>query len=287
MDKEDMNNQEDMMGSNNPEVNELAQNTDDVLKDVENLLNKSEMKEKFDLGKENEKEVKKNENPSVKINISTDENTTEEAEIPLKNLSNPIDFVNYIEYELPKQNIKIKKDTFILKKYENEQNIKFIVSELNPQEELSLLMLRGDADITAAVAYEDNIITGDIFGDIKFYSLKDKKLARTISCPIKKPTQINAIDLSDDGDYAFVGFNNGNVALYELTSNKCKLINNKAHTTACINVKFIQRIDKKTFKIFLVMKREMSFLLFLKVDYLDSQLIKWRNFLKKVNILHF
>ena len=250
MDKEDMNNQEDMMGSNNPEVNELAQNTDDVLKDVENLLNKSEMKEKFDLGKENEKEVKKNENPSVKINISTDENTTEEAEIPLKNLSNPIDFVNYIEYELPKQNIKIKKDTFILKKYENEQNIKFIVSELNPQEELSLLMLRGDADITAAVAYEDNIITGDIFGDIKFYSLKDKKLARTISCPLKKPTQINAIDLSDDGDYAFVGFNNGNVALYELTSNKCKLINNKAHTTACINVKFIQRIDKKTFKIF-------------------------------------
>ena len=154
-----MNNQEDMMDPNNPEENELLQNTDDVLKDVENLLKKSEMKEKFDLGKENEKEVKKNEIPSVKINISTEENTTEEAEIPLKNLSNPIDFVNYIEYELPKKNIKIKKDTFILKKYENEQNIKFIVSELNPQEELSLLMLRGDADITAAVAYEDNIIS--------------------------------------------------------------------------------------------------------------------------------
>jgi hypothetical protein len=169
-----------------PEENELLQNTDDVLKDVENLLKKSEMKDKFYLGKENEKEAKKNEIPSVKINISTEADTIEEAEIPQEHLSNPIDFVNYIEYELPKKNIKIKRDLFILKKYENEQNIKFIVSELNPQEELSLLMLRGDADITAAIAYEDNIITGDIFGDIKFYSLKDKKIGKNYTLPFKE-----------------------------------------------------------------------------------------------------
>ena len=82
MDQKDMNIQEDT-----PEENELLQSTDDVLKDVENLLKKSEMKDKFDLGKENEKEAKKNEIPSIKINISTEADTTEEAEIPQEHLS--------------------------------------------------------------------------------------------------------------------------------------------------------------------------------------------------------
>ena len=127
---------------------------------------------------------------------------------------------------------------------------KFYISGLNPQEELSLLLLRGDADITTSIAHEDNIITGDILGDIKFYSLKEQKLTRTLPCPLKQRAQINAIDLSDDGDYLFAGFSNGNIAVYELISNKCKLINDSVHKTSVINVKFIEKLDKKVFRIF-------------------------------------
>ena len=243
----------------NVETNNLTQlNTDDILKESQRLVNdavKSKTIEEYAPNNESEeKEVKEQKKesstPSLKINTSTEASIVEEDEIPSKYLSNPIDFVNYIEYQLPKEKMKIKKNTFILKKFENEKTTKFCVSELNPQEDLGLLMLRGDVDITTAMAHEDNIITGDILGDIKFYSLKDKKLARTLPCPIKKRSQVNSIDLSDDGDYAFAGFANGNIALYELTTNKCKLINNTAHKTSCINVKFIERIEKKTFRIF-------------------------------------
>ena len=237
-------------------LNQLS--TDDILKETQTLINdaiKNKTIEEYTPtgeSKENEEKEKKKESstPSLKLNTSTESNIVEEDEIPSKYLSNPIDFVNYIEYQLPKQKIKIKKNTFILKKYENEKKIKFNVSDLNPQEELSLLMLRGDSDITTIMAYEDSIITGDILGDIKFYSLKDKKLTRTLPCPLKQKIQVNAIDISDDGDYAFAGFANGNIVVYDLTTNKCKFINNTAHKTPCTNVTFIERIDKKNFRIF-------------------------------------
>ena len=243
----------------NVEASNLNQlSTDDILKETQRLVNdaiKNKTIEEYTPtgeSKDNEEKEKKQEPsaPSLKINTSTESNIVEEDEIPSKYLSNPIDFVNYIEYQLPKEKTKLKKNTFILKKYENETNTKINVSELNPQEELSLLMLRGDTDITTAMAHEDTIITGDILGDIKFYSLKDQKLTRTLPCPLKKREQVNAIDLSDDGDYAFAGFANGNIAIYELTTNKCKYINTTIHKTACTNIKLIERIDKKTFRLF-------------------------------------
>ena len=243
----------------NVETSNLNQlSTDDILKETQKLVNdaiKNKTIEEFTpTGESKDKEEKEKKNepsaPSLKINTSTESNIVEEDEIPSKYLSNPIDFVNYIEYQLPKEKTKLKKNTFILKKYENEKNTIINVSELNPQEELSLLMLRGDSDITAAMAHEDSIITGDILGDIKFYSLKDQKLTRTLPCPLKNRAQVNSIDLSDDGDYAFAGFANGNIAIYELITNKCKYINTTVHKTACTNVKLIERIDKKTFRLF-------------------------------------
>ena len=233
-------------------------NLDDILQDTQKIVNDAVKNKTIEELNTNEEEKiieyrnKPNEpsTPGLKINTSTETSVVEEDEIPSKYLSNPIDFVNYIEYQLPKEKTKIKKNTFILKKFENEQKPKFSISELNPQEELSLLIMRGDADITSSMAQEDNFITGDIYGEIKFYSLKDKKLTRTLPCPLKKRSQVNAIDLSDDGDYCFAGFDNGNIVVYELLTNKCKLINNSLHKTACINLKFIERIDKNNFRLF-------------------------------------
>ena len=231
--------------SNN--LNQLS--TDDILRESQKLVNDAIKNKTIGETKDTEVgEIKKT--PSLKINTSIESNVVVEDEIPTKYLSNPIEFVNYIEYQLPKEKTKEKQNTFILKKYEIENNTKFYISGLNPQEELSLLLLRGDADITTSIAHEDNIITGDILGDIKFYSLREQKLTRTLPCPLKQRAQINAIDLSDDGDYLFAGFSNGNIAVYELISNKCKLINDSAHKTSVINVKFIEKLDKKVFRIF-------------------------------------
>ena len=130
---------------------------------------------------------------ALKINTSTESNIVEENEIEQEYLNDPFKFVNYIEIQLPNQKKNRKKNTFILKKYETENNPKFNVSALNPQEELSSLMLEGGENISTAMAYEDNIITGDIFGNIKFYSLKDKKQTRAT---LKKENErVNAIDI--------------------------------------------------------------------------------------------
>ena len=235
-------------------LNELS--TDDILKETQKLVNdaiKNKTIEEFipsgDTKDSNALKEEKEE-PSIKINTAIESNIVEEDAIPSKYLSNPIDFVNYIEYQLPKDRTRTKQNAFVLKKYENEKNKKFFVSELNPLEELSLLLLKGYADITATMAFEDNFITGDILGDIKFYSLKDLKLTKKLPCPLKQKVQINTIDLSDDGDYVFAGYANGNIVVYELTTNKCKLINNTAHKTGIINIKFIEKNDKKVFRIF-------------------------------------
>ena len=239
---------------NNVDTSEISKlNPDSILRESQKLVSdavKNNTLEKYAPNQELKENNSTNEKlTGLKINTSSELNTEEISEIPSKYLSNPIDFVNYIEYQMPKEKIKIKKDEFILKKYENEKKTKFSVCELNPQDDLSILMLRGEADITTAMAYEDNIITGDILGDIKFYSIKDKKLTRTLPCPLKKNVQINALDLCDEGDFIFAGFSNGNIAVFEIVTNKCKLIINNLHKTAIINLKFIEKYEKN-FKIF-------------------------------------
>ena len=226
-------------------------NCEDILAESQKLLNNTNIDELINTTKTETKEKKPEKKNSVTLNTSNDKNVIEVNEIPFKSLSDPIDFVNYIEYQLPKEKTKIKENTFVLKKYEINEKIKFEISEMLPQKELSEKIYRNDLDVTAAIAYEDNFITGDIMGQIKFFSLKDKKLIKTIQCPLKKGNSpISAIEISEEGDFAFAGFNNGNVAMYDLTSNKCKLIIYDAHKSVCINIKFLNRTEKKLFKIF-------------------------------------
>ena len=173
-----------------------------------------------------------------------------EEEIPAKYLSNPIDFVNYMELQRQKEKMEVKAETFVLRKYENEKSLKFLISKPTPKEELSKSILQGKNKITVARAHDNYLITGDIMGDIKLYSLQDQKLVDTLPCPPKINTKINALDIDDDGDYIFAGFSNGNIAVFELASKNCKLINNTAHSSPLINMKIVDKIDKKHFRIF-------------------------------------
>ena len=60
-----------------------------------------------------------------------------EEEIPAKYLSNPIDFVNYMELQRQKEKMEVKAETFVLRKYENEKNLKFLISKPTTKKELS------------------------------------------------------------------------------------------------------------------------------------------------------
>ena len=177
-------------------------------------------------------------------------NKEKEEEIPAKYLSNPVDFVNYMELERQKEKMEVKAETFVLRKYENEKSLKFLISKPTPKEELSKSILQGNNKITVAIAHDNYLITGDIMGEIKLYSLKEQKLVDTLPCPLKINQQINALDIDDDGDYILVGFSNGNFALFELASKKYKLIKNTAHKSPLINMKIVDKIDKKIFRIF-------------------------------------
>ena len=154
---------------------------------------------------------------------------------------------NYLEYQKQKESNEIKGETFALKKFEKENNLKFLISELNPKEELTKLILDGKADITAAITFGNYLIVGDIMGSIFIYSLKELKLINILTCALEK--QINALDIDDDGDYIFAGFSNGNIAVYDLVNNKRKLINIPEYIKSLINMKIVDRIDAKTFRI--------------------------------------
>ena len=125
--------------------------------------------------------------------------------------------------------------------------MKFLISELNPKEELTKLILDGKADITAAITFGNYLIVGDIMGSIFIYSLKELKLINILTCALEK--QINALDIDDDGDYIFAGVSNGKIAVYDLVNNKHKLINIPEYIKSLINMKIVDRIDAKTFRI--------------------------------------
>ena len=150
---------------------------------------------------------------------------------------------NYLEYQEQKQRNEIKEEAFTLKKFEKENDLKFLISELNSKEELNAMIL----DITAAITYDKYLITGDIIGNINIYSLEEQKLINILTPPIKK--QINALDIDDDGVYIFAGLSNGNIVVYDLATDKCKLINLSEYTKSLINMKIVERIDSKTFRI--------------------------------------
>ena len=94
-------------------------NLDDILQQTQKLVNDAitnktideiapkKPTNEFDLrNKQNEESAS-----GLKINTANETSEEEEDVIPSKYLSNPIDFVNYIEYQLPKEKTKIKKNT--------------------------------------------------------------------------------------------------------------------------------------------------------------------------------
>ena len=149
---------------------------------------------------------------------------------------------------------------FLLKKFEEENKPTFSLCDLSPQDELSLTVFREDKNFFGSMSYEDKIILSDNLGTIKFFSIKDKKLVRTLPNPIKntKKLKVFSIDINDEGDFAFFGYQNGNIAIFDLEKNKCRSIFTDIHKTNVINIKIIEQIKLPKEKQFKILSSDVS-----------------------------
>ena len=227
-------------------------NIDAVLSDTQNLLKK--YSHLIDL-----KILQKEEIPYNQIQSPTEAADLTSDEIPFDKIPDPLEFIDYLEFKNPKQKSKFQKFLFLLKKYEEENKPTFSICDLSLQDELSQLVFRGDKNFFGSMSYEDKIILSDNFGEVKFYSIKDKKLVRTLPNPTKnKKNKIFAIDINDDGDMAFLGYENGNIALFDLEKNKCQKIFNEIHKTNVINIKIIEQVKLAKEKQFKILSSDVS-----------------------------
>ena len=190
----------------------------------------------------NEKDEKLN-------NINNNYNSTSEEsnKIPKKFLINPIDFVDYLECEQPKKKMEKIKKEFILRKYEETNQTKFEVSHINKDVELNKAIFPQNEIITAIYFYDENIVTGNIYGQVKIFSMSDKKQLKLFSLlgELETNPYVTCIDISTDKRQILVGYTNGNIGFFEINSQKLKLlINDIINNCECLCIKFISREGK-------------------------------------------
>lgn len=160
-------------------------------------------------------------------------------------LLSSFDFVNYIECKMPEKEARMQKDVFPLKIYESEKKTKFTFSELNPQKDLASKLFNEFNAFIFFMVIDEKIIFGDNLGNIKFFSLKENKITKTLQYPLKNTPQIfkpYSMDITDDEVFSFVGYENGQIAIFEKA--KCKQIIKTGNTYNIINIKIIHHIKK-------------------------------------------
>ena len=114
MESNDKDKKENKNESNNRETKDFSEyNIDDILQDSKALLRTKSLNESEEKKQEQEQEPMINRRFSLRIKSSgSNEIKKFEEEIITKFLSNPIDFVNCLEYLLPQEKIKSKKILF-------------------------------------------------------------------------------------------------------------------------------------------------------------------------------
>ena len=229
-------------------------NYEDVLKESIKLLQNLNIKTPFPNNIQTKGETIESDILSRRSSISSIDSSIAARDIPRSYLENPIDLVNYLEYGLQNEkNDKLNKK-FILKSYEEKNDIKYEIMNINTDKEINRAIFLENKLITSIYYYEqDYLITGNIFGQIKIYSLKDKKKIKFIESPFlneEKNIQITTMDLTKDNKYIFIGYSNGSIAFAEIMTQKIKLvIKDIINNSECLFVKFINQ-EGRFFKIF-------------------------------------
>ena len=261
-------------------------NYEDVLKEslllLQNLNNKSPIpnvinENKKEEIKETEKLLRKSSSSSIEDYFIS------KKDIPQKYLENPIDFVNYFEYELPNEKMNKVNNKFILKSYEENNDIKFEIMNINTEKEINRIIFSDNKLITSIYYFgQEFLITGNILGEIKICSLIDKKQIKYIESPFsneERNIQITTMDLSKDNKILFIGYSNGNISFTEIKTQKIKLvINDIIKNSECLCVKFINQ-EGRFYKIIASDQQGNIFLIKIKDGFTGCRVIESQNIL--------
>ena len=256
-------------------------NYEDVLKESIKLLQNLNIKTPFPNNIQTKGETIESDILSRRSSISSIDSSIAARDIPRSYLENPIDLVNYLEYGLQNEkNDKLNKK-FILKSYEEKNDIKYEIMNINTDKEINRAIFLENKLITSIYYYGyDSLITGNIFGQIKIYSLYDKKKIKFIESPFlneEKNIQITTIDLTKDNKYIFIGYSNGSIVFAEIMTQKIKLVINDIITNSeCLFVKFINQ-EGRFFQIFATDQKGNIFSIKIKDGITGCRVIEYKN----------
>ena len=223
--------------------------------DISANENKME-EENHNLSKVDEKIKEEKEKDELSKKKNEQKKKIEESFIP--NIPNPIDFVNYIEIEQAFTKISKAYSNFLIQNHRKKSKLKSVL-EIEPHLDINkAIFTEKNRYIRSIYPKDDDIILCDLKGNIIFFSLKEKKKTKELSFPQKlfnltavddSEKIINCLDITDEHDYLFVGYQSGTICVYDLKKNVCKYSVNKIHNNmSCIELKYSHR-EKNTFHI--------------------------------------
>ena len=185
-----------------------------------------------------------------------EERKTEENFIP--NYSNPLDFVNYFEIERTNTKISQAYSNFLILNHRKNEKLKNVL-EIEPHLDINkAIFTEKNRVIKIIFPKNDILILCDLKGNIIFFSLKEKQKIKELSFPTKflitSPNDdsekiINCLDITDELDVLFVGYQTGIIRVFDLKKDSCKYTINKIHNNiSCIELRYSHR-EKNIFHI--------------------------------------
>ena len=218
--------------------------------------NENKVEDNFSLSK-SEQEVKEQQEKEQLLKKKLEESKkAEESFIP--NIPNPIDFVNYMEIEQSNTKISTAFSNFLIQNHRKTTKLKSVL-EIEPHLDINkAIFTEKNRVIKSIYPKGDIIILCDLKGNIIFFSLKERNKTKELSFPGKlfslgsvddSAKIVNCLDITDEYDFLFVGYQSGTICVFDLKKNTCKYSVNKIHNNlSCIELKYSHR-EKNVFHI--------------------------------------
>ena len=180
----------------------------------------------------------------------------EESFIP--NVQNPIEFVNYFEIEQKNTKLSTAFSNFLIQNHRRQSKLKSVL-EIEPHLDINkAIFTEKNRIIKSIYPKNDIVILCDSKGNIIFFSLKEKKKIKELSSQSKSFISniieesekiVNCLDITDEQDWLFVGYQSGTISVFDLKKNVCKYSVNKIHNNqSCIELRYSHR-EKNIFHI--------------------------------------
>ena len=175
--------------------------------------------------------------------ISNDKNY-EEIDINLiPTFKNNLDFIDYIEYEQKNKIPTDKEKNNILSNYftKSKSNIELLnIESIEKLNSYLKINQKKENEITCILTKGKLLFFGDIYGNVRLFSILDSTLIKYLQCPIKELVQlsVNCFDLTSNGEFIIIGYICGYISIFDIGREKCLLLINNVHKSYYLNQKF-------------------------------------------------